>query len=219
MPSKGLRDNLLARMRMMKLSRRALSLKAGLSEGAVKAILAGHSKHPRHDTLEKIADALACNVSELLGLEAEQSIGFLHRVKVRGEVQAGVWVEAFEWPRGDWFEVAIPVDTRYPGLPRFGMVARGPSMDLLYPDGTVLICIAFGDLGRSARSGERVVCRHRRSGSEFEITVKEYLVREGMHWLAPKSTDPTFQAPVRLEPGRDGEVDIAALVVGSYRPE
>lgn len=216
MISDGLRDNLLARMQILKLSRRALSLRAGLSEGAVKAILAGHSKHPRHDTLEKIAAALACTVSELLGLGKDEGASVLHRVPVRGEVRAGAWVEAFEWPRTDWFEVAVPADTRYPALPRFGLVARGPSMDLIYPDGTVLICIAFADLGRDPRTGERVICRRRRPGGEYEITVKEYVVRDGAHWLLPKSTDPEFQSPVKLEPGRDGEVGVIALVVGSY---
>ena len=217
-----LRDKMLRYMELRGLSRRALSLSAGLSEGAVKAILSGHSKHPRYDTLEKLATVLGCTVSDLIEderpVEASTSAP-LTVVSVTGQVQAGAWVEAVEWPRGDWFEIAVPLDRRYPGVPRFGLLVRGSSMDLVYPDGTILICVALADLGRSAKSGERVVCQRQRRRGEIEITVKEYIVRDGSHWLVPHSTDPRYQSPVALDPREHGDLSVAGLVIGSYRPE
>ncbi len=217
-----LRDKMLRYMALRGLSRRALSLNAGLSEGAVKAILNGHSKHPRYDTLEKLAGVLGCTVSDLI--EDDRAIDErlsppLTVVSVTGQVQAGAWVEAIEWPNGDWFEIAVPPDRRYPGVPRFGLVVRGSSMDLLYPDGTILICISLDDLGRTAKSGERVVCQRRRGRGEYEITVKEYLVRDGSHWLVPHSTDPRYQSPIKLDARDNADLSLAALVIGSYRPE
>lgn len=61
-----LQRQLEARRREKKWSRRKLSLKAGMSETAVKAILHGKSQHPRQDTLEKLAGALECTVEDLL---------------------------------------------------------------------------------------------------------------------------------------------------------
>ena len=217
-----LRNKMLHYMELRGLSRRALSLNAGLSEGAVKAILSGHSKHPRYDTLEKMAAVLGCTVGDLIEDErsVDQSISApLAIVSVTGQVQAGAWVEALTWPHGDWFEIAVPPDRRYPGVPRFGVVVRGSSMDIIYPDGTILICIALADLGRTAKSGERVICQRRRHRDEFEITVKEYVIRDGSHWLVPHSTDPRFQSPIALDPRDVEELSIAALVIGSYRPE
>ena len=217
-----LRDKMLRYMELRGLSRRALSLNAGLSEGAVKAILSGHSKHPRYDTLEKLAVVLGCTVSDLIedDRHVKENISApLTVVSVTGKVQAGAWVEAVEWPQGDWFEIAVPPDRRYPGIQRFGLLVQGPSMDLVYPDGTILICVAFGDLGRSAKSGERVVCQRRRGRGEYEMTVKEYIVRDGQHWLVPRSTNPNFQSPVALELSDHEDLSVAALVVGSYRPE
>ena len=92
-------------------------------------------------------------------------------------------------------------------------------MDRIYPDGTILICVALDDLGRGARSGERVVCQRQRGSGEYEITVKEYVVRGGRHWLIPHSTDPRYQSPIELAPGDHADLSLAVLVIGSYRPE
>ena len=216
-----LRDKMLRYMELRGLSRRALSLNAGLSEGAVKAILSSHSKHPRYDTLEKLANVLGCTVSDLIEDERdieESRSAPLTVVSVTGHVQAGAWVETLEWPRGDWFEIAVPPERRYPGVSRFGLLVRGPSMDLLYPDGTILICVALADLGRTAKSGERIICQRRRGRVEFEISVKEYVVRDNNHWLVPRSTDPNYQSPIAFNPRDAEDISLVALVIGSYRP-
>ncbi|MBC6441398.1 MAG: helix-turn-helix transcriptional regulator [Rhodospirillales bacterium] len=54
------------RMALGRLSQKRLALIAGLNETAVRDIVAGRSRHPRHDTLEKLASALQCSVAELI---------------------------------------------------------------------------------------------------------------------------------------------------------
>ncbi len=47
-------------------NQKSLARKAGLNETGVRDILQGKSRHPRHDTIEKIAGALGCSVIDLL---------------------------------------------------------------------------------------------------------------------------------------------------------
>ena len=54
------------RMALAKLSQKRLALIAGLNETAVRDIVTGRSRHPRHDTLQKLANALDCTVVDLI---------------------------------------------------------------------------------------------------------------------------------------------------------
>lgn len=54
------------RMAAAGLSQKRLALAAGLNETAVRDIVAGRSRHPRHDTVEKLAAALGCGAAELI---------------------------------------------------------------------------------------------------------------------------------------------------------
>lgn len=55
------------RMTALKLNPKSLSQKAKLNDTAVRDILEGRSKNPRHDTLQKIAKALGCSLGDLTG--------------------------------------------------------------------------------------------------------------------------------------------------------
>jgi len=59
-------QELIRRMQASGLNQKKLALKAGLNETAVRDIRKGKSKHPRHDTVEKLAHALGCSAIELL---------------------------------------------------------------------------------------------------------------------------------------------------------
>ncbi len=54
------------RMALARLSQKRLALMAGLNETAVRDIVTGRSQHPRHDTLQKLANALECTVVDLI---------------------------------------------------------------------------------------------------------------------------------------------------------
>lgn len=132
---------------------------------------------------------------------------------VKGEVQAGVYREAIEWRGDEWYSVTVPTSDRFPGIERFGLYVRGNSMNMLYPEGTIVVVVRFGDIARGPRPGERVVVLRRSSVTgEFEATLKEYQQdSEGRHILWPRSTDPEFQTPFVLQDG-------ALPVSGGYTP-
>lgn len=137
-----------------------------------------------------------------------------------GEVAAGVWRDAFEWPRDEWlpFPMAL-LDKRYPEADRSALRVRGDSMDQLYPDGSYVVFVRLADIGRKPQPGDRVVVLRHRHG-QTEATVKEY-TRDGgkRRWLVPRSTNPSHTAIDlnRKDAGEDFE--IVGLVVGSQRLE
>lgn len=138
-----------------------------------------------------------------------------------GEVAAGRWREALEWPRDEWRPVAVAIaDARYPGAERRALRVTGDSMDLVYPDGSFVIFVAFNDIGKRPQAGDKVVVLRHRQG-QVEATVKEYhRDGQGKRWLLPRSSNPTH-TPIRLAPSADESdtTEILGLVVGSQRLE
>jgi transcriptional regulator with XRE-family HTH domain len=155
------------------------------------------------------------------GVESVPNSTLLNRFEVRGVVAAGVWAAAYELPEEEraFYSGGTHVDA--PEGARFGLVAKGASMNLVYPSGTILDCVqieAFGQL----KSGSRVIVERRRYDGDVEATVKEYVIGEdGREWLVPRSSDPAFQTAISAnDPGPEiSEIKVIAVVVGSYRPE
>ncbi len=79
-------------------------------------------------------------------------------------------------------------------------------------------------LGYSPQHGDHVILvRRRNSGAEMERTIKEVVRHPDGHlefW--PRSTNPRWSSPIVLNGGLADdpsvEVEVAALVIGSYRP-
>ncbi|WP_051625861.1 LexA family protein [Kozakia baliensis] len=148
------------------------------------------------------------------------------QIEVRGDVQAGVWRDALEWPFSDWYAITVPIDAAYPGVKRYGLLVRGESMNRIFPDGSVVVVVNFSDIGRSPKTGELVVAIQRsKVTNEFEATVKAVQILEsGDVILWPQSYDPDFATPIKvpkLDHNHDAgipDVVIQALVVASYRP-
>ena len=231
------------RRRMIKAgyNQKGLARAAGLNETAVRDILKGRSRNPRSDTLEALGHVLGCSIDALRGnVAAPEEPDSLRKVRVIGSVQAGEWIEALEWPPSDWYVIDAPEDDRFNGVQRFALEVRGPSMNRVYAEGDIVICVRFGDIGRLPASGERVVVQRRNGQGMIEATVKEFVVdRAGQSWLWPRSSDPRFQDPIAVptaapspeaptwstagfgEPpvDEDQSIDVVALVIGSYRRE
>ncbi len=201
------------RRRALGWSMRRLSTDAGLSEATVKKIMSGESRHPRHDTLQRLAKALGCTLDDLLATaaprEPPRTLG-LAAVMVRGAAQAGVWREAALWDRTGWYPLPTTEDPRFPGVTRTALEVRGPSMDLIYPDPSIVIVVDYLDLDRGPVNGDRVVCRRRDRNGRHEVTIKAYLEDDdGKAWLWPRSRDPRFQTPFALDPSLDPALDPA----------
>lgn len=142
-------------------------------------------------------------------------------VMLRGAVQAGLFIEAREWPEDDWRPAPVAADPRYPADLQYALEVRGPSMNLLYPAGSVVICFPLLHLDRDLKSGDKVIVSRQHNGSASrEITIKELRINEaGEAWLWPRSSDPEYQQPWRIS-GQNGDtIEVVAIVIGSYRPE
>lgn len=226
----------------LKMSQETLAKKLGIKQPSVQAMEKSKAKKTKH--LLALADALKQspewletgrgemrrhNVVDLdaarfvVGRPAEAAPPTLalRPVHVVGAVQAGVWLEALEWPPDDQYDMPLPIPGGFRGFQIQGFEVRGPSMDEIYPHGSIVVAVKFIDLGRNPRQGERVIALRLRPG-ECEATVKEFRIgTDGVARLWPRSTHPGFQSPIAVgEPDENGEgPQIAYLVIGSYRPE
>lgn len=196
---------------------------ARVSDGAVRDFLTGRNASMTIDTYDKLARAAGRPVTELLGEATGAPPGEIERVSVVGNVQAGLFKEEEEWPPDDRFEVDVPVDGRYRRLLKKALRVAGPSMNQVYPEGSFIVVIdAFELPDWSPRQGQHLVVRRRDRLGLVEHTVKEFRRDEaGRPWLWPRSDHPDFQQPWPLPPAEDGDgsLEVAAIVIGSYRPE
>lgn len=142
-------------------------------------------------------------------------------IVVIGEVQGGAFRRALEYPPEERYQVPVTHGiTGYEGVPKWALKVIGPSVNLLYPEGTFVIVVRADDT--EVCDGDRVVVYDRR-GEFREATVKELRVEAGGRIaLWPRSSHPDFQDPIYLDPGDEMNQDgpeIAYVVIGSFRPE
>lgn len=139
---------------------------------------------------------------------------------VGASVAAGVWREDV----ADQVVLEIDSPPPVPNAKRFGYTVAGRSMDEVYEPGTVLDCISIFTNGVTPQSGDHVIVQRLKTDGLRELTVKEYLTRDGMHFLVPRSTQPEFSAEIEIgapdvEMHHDGEtVQVIAYVVSSISP-
>ena len=126
-------------------------------------------------------------------------------IRVIGAVQAGSWRTALEWAEDDQYETPVRIDPKFAGLTPIALEVRGPSMNEVFPHGTIVICVAYIELGRGPVHGERVVVQRFR-GANVEASIKEYRRDDdGIARLWPLSDHPDHQAPLRLDQSEEGE--------------
>lgn len=137
-------------------------------------------------------------------------------VPIVGEVAAGLWVEVFDDEPQDAREF---VYVAVPGYERVRLQAwrvRGPSMNRKYVEGSFVITCSVVDGG--VRHNDDVVVMRRSSG-RVEFTIKEVVVDADETWLTPRSTDPKFQKPWKLERNIDGQdgLEIVQVVIADMK--
>lgn len=167
------------------------------------------------DRLAKLAEVFIVEPVSIIYRLPETRI-----VRVMGAVQAGVFAESWELPEDEQYLVTIPDDATFRGSRLFAAETRGPSMDKVYPQGTVIVFTDFIDHPEQPTFGKRYIVERERADGLREHTVKT-LWRDaaGKAWLIPESNDPLFQEPIPLD-GEDGDtVRILGRVVYSVRRE
>lgn len=233
-----LADRLALAMKMAGMTQSELARRIGSAPQTIQSLLSGQSKTSRHsakiaaalnvsalwletgDGPMTLAPRLAPTYPQVSTAPATSGTLGLRPTRVVGHVQAGLFQEALEWPPDQQWEVSIPIVSSYSTLPVVALEVRGPSMDALYPHGSIVVCVKFLDLGREPRTGERVIVHRTMANGLTEASVKEYRVdRDGQARLWPRSNHPDFQAPLTLSSNTEEEVTVTHLVIGSYRPE
>lgn len=135
---------------------------------------------------------------------------------VRGTVEAGSWREValaeLEYEPETLIAPRSVVDSG-----AYALRVAGPSMDLLYPDGSYVVVQPW--YGGPLPFGKRVIVERNDVTGKVETTVKE-LVRgeDGEAELWPRSTHPAHQSPITYKDG-DATVRLIGLVVWSMRPD
>ncbi len=212
----GYLDELQALRKRRGLSQAKLAELVGVEQPTIQRWEKG-KRLPDLDSLQALAKALGVSAGSLLDGGVLTSIG--PTLFLKGEVAAGVWRAAAEWPEAEWRIFTGRADVAANAEHRFGLSVIGDSMDLVYPHGTIVECVSmFGRI--EALPGRRVVIVRENSQHEFEATVKELVEQEGQLWAVPRSTNPAHR-PFNLAEPDPGIVEtrIVAVVVASIRPE
>lgn len=137
-----------------------------------------------------------------------------------GSIQAGHWIETTDAPDEVRPEM-VPVvrDLRFPHAEQYALRVVGDSMDLDYPDGSIVTCVNFAGSGLALEEGMIVhVERQRAGGQLIEVTLKAVELRKNEIILVPHSTNPKW-LPFSLKASKgDTEVFARGVVVGGWSP-
>lgn len=138
-----------------------------------------------------------------------------------GSIQAGHWLElGYAQEEAKVEMVPIIRDPRFPHAKQYALRVVGDSMDLDYPDGSIVTCVDFADSGMSLGEGLIVHVERQRAGGQLvEVTLKGIELRRGKMFLVPHSSNPQWQ-PIPLD-SRDGGTETVAkgIVLGGWSPK
>lgn len=195
------------------LTQAELGMRLGLPQSVISDWERG-TLHSWSDHADKLAMALGKPKSYFSAPSV--TVTATKGIPVVGEVEAGAFRFALEIPEQD--RVILPI-VALPGMNDVEQVAlkvTGPSMDLLYPDGSYVIVVSADDT--DVRDGDRVVV-YRAQGELREATIKEVRVEEGRIGLYPRSSHADHQDPIFLDPQDQDGPEIAYVVIGQFRQE
>lgn len=202
--------------------------KAGLSQadlgervGVVQSVVSDWERgilESWRDHMEPLTRALKISpVYLVVENEAGPHVQPVGELEVIGEVQGGAFRLAREYPAEERYTVPVLPPPGYERVRLQALKVVGPSVNLIYPDGTFVIVASAHDT--DVRDGDRVVV-YAHKGEMTEATIKEVRVEpDGRIALWPRSSHPDHQEPIYLSTEDQTGPEIAYVVVGSYRPE
>lgn len=191
---------------------RAVSRAIGANDHLVRDILSGKSRNARTDTMVRIAEHLAVPVSELMsGFEIPDPAVSerLSELPMVGPVQAGAWLALDDTDQDEPPMWPAAHDRRYPQARQWLREVQGDSMNArnIFPGDLAHIVELVGS-GVNLNTGMIVEVTRTRSGGLREITLKEVEVTERGLTLWPRSTNPRWKDPVRLDDGSGGDIEV-----------
>ena len=190
--------------------------RAGAHEITISNLANGKQKLTQ-EWMTRLAKVFSVRVSELLEAPAAKS---MRRIQVRGALNAGAWQEGYEWSDDDQYDVLVPDEPALRGVELYAAQISGPSMNLRYPEGSIVILSPIAHSATEISPGRRYHVRRVRADGLVEETIKT-LERgsDGHFWLKPESTNPEFQEWIPLE-GLPGEtIELVGRVRFTVRRE
>lgn len=202
----------------------ALAKKAGVSPTTITRPLNDpeFSFTPKPATLLKIAQAAGMDLPGSLRVPTRSGPVQAGQLPLIGPVQAGAWLALDETAQDEPQMIDATMDRRYPHAKQWLRTVNGDSMNLrnIY-DGDLAHIVDWTDAGVQLTTGMIVeVSRYRAGGGLREVTLKEAEVRPGATALWPRSSNPRFQDPIRMNDGdedSDIEVRITGLLLNAIR--
>ena len=198
----------------------------GLSQEELAAMVEAHftTINKLETGKQRLSDPWVEKISTALGVSPGalyDDISDTRLVPVRGHVQAGAWSESHELPPDDVYNIAVPDDPEWRGKRLHAAETRGPSMNKVFPEGTVIVFtdpfeIEQGDI----QPGKRYVVEIERADGLREATVKTlFRDDDGHYWLLPESTDPRFSEAIPIDGNEGDMITIKGRVIYSVRRE
>lgn len=175
---------------------------------------------PTVEYMNQLAGVAGVSVEEFLGLHITNSPPAAQgrTVRVIGPLAAGDWREASQWSEDEQYEVPAPLPRKMRDMALIGYEVEGPSMNKVYPDGSVVFVAPISTLGRMPVTGERVAVQRVDAAGNYEASLKEFVQDDdGKVWLWPRSTHPEHQAPIQYvdKRRRIDEVTILGIVMAA----
>lgn len=204
------------RLKYLGKSNRGLAQLLGIPDARITEILNG-KREIQVTELPRIAAYLEWTLPQLLNSigisnpDGSSPVGYL-----KGVVQAGHWMESAYWSEDRWVAQELPIPAQFKGMDPFWLRVAGDSMDEVFPDGTMILCVGTSALDREPKSGERVIVERVDASGHTEVTVKEYREDGPRKWLVARSTKPEFAGAIELATTTTERVQVAALVVAHF---
>ena len=185
---------------------------------------------PKLSTLQKISVASGVPLPGGLAIsEPAPPVGDL--MPVVGAVQAGAWLVVDDLAQEEPRRIAAARDSRFsPDVRQYLLEVRGDSMNALTVDnrpspifeGDFVQCVSTDDFGYAPQTGHVIEFERTRDGGHLkEVTLKQVEVTPRGIILWPRSTNPRWQEPFRLQDGAGDDQEmigcIRGLVIGVTR--
>lgn len=218
----SIRSWLLETMAETGLSVKAWSEKSGVAASTIhRSLKENYPFLTSNRTLTRLASAAGVAAPD--GSSIKEQIVGAEFLPVRYDVGAGNWQEVTDSQVFHGVGTVAP-DPAYSGFPQWLERVVGDSMNEEYRANELVHVVDAIALGYSPLHGDHVILvRRRNSGAEMERTIKEVIrAPDGHLEFWPRSTNPRWSAPISLTGGLADdpsiEVEVAGLVIGSYRP-
>lgn len=170
---------------------------AGIHESVLRGFLDGRSQSLTFRTLQRLAQAAGVKVSQLTGDEPDLiDRGAFVAIGVTVLVEALAYRSQVTVDANEENLTYLPIPADLATFPVFGATVCDPSVDEIYPVGSVLVCVPLTAWPRPLRPGQRVLVEDWRGG-KVAVVCRELRIHDGAWWLWPRSSSPDWQAPQR----------------------